>query len=46
MSCVLIVLKAVSTWVDDVSMKNLSDELAQFCRTVEVGSPPVFTWIV
>ena len=30
----------------DVTRKNLSLLLAQYCSTAEVGSPPVFTWIV
>ena len=42
------VLKVVSIWLELVSMKNLSELLAQFCSTVEVGSAGelVFTWIV
>jgi hypothetical protein len=27
-------------------MKNLSLELAEFCSSVEVGAPSVFTWMV
>lgn len=48
LSAVPIVLKVVTIWVALVSMKNLSELLAQFCRTVEVGSAGelVFTWIV
>jgi hypothetical protein len=45
-SCVPIWLNTVTIWLDEVSRKNLSDVLAQFCRSVEVGSPPVLTWIV
>src|SRR3954453_19621547 len=41
-----ILLKIVPICEDEVTRKNLSDVLAQFCRSVEVGSPPVFTWIV
>jgi hypothetical protein len=39
-------LNVVTIWVDDVSRKNLSDELAQVCSSEEVGSPPVLIWMV
>jgi hypothetical protein len=39
-------LKVVTIWFDDVSRKNLSELLAQFCSRVDVGSPSVFTWTV
>lgn len=38
-------VNTVMIWLADVSRKNLSDEFAQPCSNVEVGSPPVFTWI-
>ena len=46
-----IALNVVTIWLAEVSRKNLllSGYLpglpAQFCSKVEVGSPPVFTWI-
>ena len=39
-------VKVVAIWLAVVSMKNLSVVLAQFFSRVEVGSPPVFTWMV
>src|SRR5262245_40536799 len=42
LSCVPIVLNAVTIWVELVSWKNLSVPLAQFCNTVEVGSAGVW----
>src|SRR5918912_388526 len=38
--------KAVTIWVELVKRKNLLGSLAQFCRSVEVGSPLVLTWTV
>src|SRR5207245_7536961 len=45
-SDVPIVLKTDAVCDADVTRKNLSLLLAQYCSTAEVGSPPVFTWIV
>ena len=39
-------LKIVPICEDDVTRKNLLVSVAQFCSSVEVGSPSVFTWIV
>src|SRR5690606_17257427 len=41
-----IALKVATIWSAVVNRKNLSGPLAQFRSSVEVGSPPVFTWIV
>jgi len=41
-----IALKVVTISFAEVSRKNLSELLAQFCNSVEVGSPLVFTWMV
>ncbi len=40
------VLNVVTIWFAEVSRKNLLWSLAQFCSSVEVGSPPVLTWMV
>ena len=42
-SSVPICWKVVTIWSDEVSRKNLSGELAQFCSSVEVGSWVVLT---
>jgi len=39
------VLKVEITWLAVVSWKKLAVPLAQYCSPVEVGSPPVLTWI-
>jgi len=39
-------LKAAAVCEADVTRKNLSLLLAQYCSTAEVGSPPVFTCTV
>jgi hypothetical protein len=39
-------LKVVTIWLAEVSRKKLAGFEAQFCSKVEVGSPPVFTWMV
>jgi hypothetical protein len=41
-----ILLKVVTISLADVNRKNFSLELAQFCSSVEVGSPSVLTWMV
>src|SRR5262245_66447508 len=38
-----IVVNVVMIWLADVSRKNLLASVAQFCSSVEVGSPPVST---
>ena len=43
---VLIASKAAAIWLDEVTVENLSELLAQYCRTAEVGSPSVLTCIV
>ena len=45
-SDVPIELNTVRVWLADVTRKNLSAPLAQYCYTCEVGSPPVLTWTV
>jgi hypothetical protein len=45
-SAVPICWNVVTIWLDDVSMKNMLGSLAQFCSSVEVGSPPVSTCTV
>jgi hypothetical protein len=42
-SDVPIELKVEITWLAEVSMMKLPALLAQYCRMLEVGSPPVFT---
>src|SRR4051812_17234348 len=38
--------KVVMIWFDCVGRKNFEESVAQFCRSVEVGSPPVLTCTV
>jgi len=38
-----IALNVVTIWLAEVSRKNLLGSVAQFCSSVEVGSPPVLT---
>ena len=45
-SDVPIAVKAAAIWLEEVTVVNLSAPLAQYCRTVEVGSPLVLTCIV
>jgi hypothetical protein len=44
-SSVPICWKVVTICDAEVNMKNLLESVAQFCSTVEVGSPSVLTWI-
>ena len=45
-SAVPICWKVVTISEDEVRRKNLVASVAQFCSSVEVGSPPVSTWIM
>ena len=45
-SAVPIWLNVPTICVEEVSRKNLLVSLAQFCNSVEVGSPPVLTCTV
>ena len=48
-SCVRLVpiaLNVVLIALAEVSIQNLVESVAQFWSSVDVGSPPVFTWIV
>jgi hypothetical protein len=42
-NAVPISLNVVTIWSAEVSRKNLLESLAQFCKSVEVGSLPVLT---
>jgi hypothetical protein len=37
---------ALTIWFAEVSRKNLLESVAQVCSRLEVGSPPVLTWMV
>ena len=41
-----IAVKAVAIWLEEVTVENLSEPLAQYSRTAEVGSLSVLTCIV
>ncbi len=45
-SWVPICWNVVMIWFAVVSITNLSEPLAQFCNSVDCGSPPVLTWMV
>ena len=38
-------LNAAMIWLAEVTVENLSEPLAQYCNTAEVGSPSVLTCI-
>lgn len=42
-SCVPICWNVVTIWFAVVSITNLDESVAQFCSSVETGSPPVLT---
>jgi hypothetical protein len=45
-SDVPVAVKAVAISLEEVTVENLSEPLAQYCRTAEVGSPSSLTCIV